>query len=319
MDQDEFVAGGLPDNFDGEVVEARAVIWNYDNGNGPKYVKDIEGNDTDEVLYTLAARLVIQRDDEPEPVTTYFSAGDPTQFVPSLDGRTPAPADDSGCSEGIYFIRTGAKSALNNNTNYAQFLQALADAEAAAPQLKRPRTPDIRFLEGLYGHWDRIPQKKRAGIVRPEVGDQRRDILAVTQLKTKPAASKPAPIAKTGPKAIVRPAPAAPAAPAPAASRPTVATARASSAATTAAGDDLTSKLQAIVAQAALDAGDDGIPKGKLATRVLKNETLTQPERAKGVPMVTSTAFLEAGMELQKWLFDAETGTVHGWPVEAEE
>ena len=302
MDESEFVAGGLPTDFDGLVTEARTAIWNYDNGNGPKMSKvyDADGNEVgEEPLFTLAVRATIQRDGEPD-IVTYWSAGDPASFAPSMDGKTPSAVDEAGCSEGVYFIRVGSKSALNNNTNYAQMLQALADAESQAPHLKRQRSPDIRFLEGLYGHWERIPQKKRAGVVKPEAEGKKAfaaEVLVCTQIKAAPVGKKAA--AKAPPAVAPKAGPAKP-------------TASSGSGSAT----DLSGKLQAIVQQAALDAGDDGIAKGKLAGKVLKDATLTQPEKAKGVPMITSSEFLEAGMEAEKWVFDADTGTVNAWPSE---
>ena len=68
--------------------------------------------------------------------------------------------------------------------------------------------------------------------------------------------------------------------------------------------------------QAALDAGEAGIMKGKLAGVVLKSTELTPAERAKSINIVTSAAFLEAGMEVDpaRWLYDADTGMVIGVP-----
>lgn len=314
MNEEEFVAGGLATDFDGEVTEARTVIWNYDNGNGPKMAKiyDADGNEIgEEAVLTLAVRVAIERADGEAAVVNFWSAGDPTNFAPSMDGKTPSPVDETGCSEGIYFIKVGSKSGLNNNTNYAQALQALADAESQAPHLKRARTPDIRFLEGLFGHWERIPQKKRAGVVKPEAEGKARfgapEVLVCTQVKAKPAT---APAAKAGPKAV--PTKAAPATPAAKTGAPATVTPAASSANTS----DLNDKLMAIVMQAALDAGEDGVAKGKLAAIVLKDPGLTQQERAKGVPIIGSTAFLDAGFAAQKWIFDADNGLVNSWPEE---
>lgn len=315
MDESEFQAGGLATDFDGEVVEARTVIWNYDNGNGPRttQVHDDEGNVIgEEPLVTLAVRITIKRDDDEPDVVNYWSAGDVNNFQPSMDGKTPAPLDEAGCSEGIYFIKVGSKAQLNNNTNYAQALQALADAESQAPALKRQRTPSVQFLEGLYGHWERIPQRKRSGIVKPENEAKKKfpdEVLVCTVVKAKPAGSKVA--GKIAPKA-------APAAPKAAPAKPTPTTSSASTSANT-GSESLDEKLIGIVMQAALDAGDDGIAKGKLSKFVLADATLTQPEKAKGVPRVANTAFLEAGMEAEKWLFDAETGLVNSWPQEEAE
>lgn len=302
MDQDEFVAGGLPSDFDGEVIEARSVVWNYDNGNGPKVDET-----TGQVIYTLAVRLTIKPDTPGEKDYVVFqSAGDPTHFLPSMDGVTPSPADETGCSEGIYFIRQGSKQQLTNNTNYAQFLNALKDAESQAPQLARKREADVRFLEGLYGHWDRIPQKRRAGMVTAEATDAKRksnDILVCTQLKVKGATAAPA--ARPAPAGPGAPPPARPAA-APPAPRPGAPT----PAAPAVAAPDLDEALQGIVGTF-LTGKTDWTPKGGLSALVMSSKALAQPQKAKALTRITSVEFLAAGQEAGLWFYDADQGLLY--------
>lgn len=296
MDETEFVAGGLPTDFDGEVIQARTQVWNYDNGGGPKL--DEQGN----VILTLAVQLVIRRGDGESDVVNWLSAGDPAHFLPSADGRTPLPQLEDGSTEpgGIYFIRAGSKNALSDSSNYAQFLQELKNAEAATPALARKRTPSVQFLEGLHGHWDRIPQRKRSGIVQADDQGRQREILVVTAVKA-PKSGVAGP-ARAVPAA--RPAGAAPVA-RPAAATPVAAQAVASN-------YGLLDKLKVIVMTAANGAGDDGMLKGKLSKVILQNIDLTQQEKAKGLPIATSVAFLNQGMEEGLWGFDADSGLLIG-------
>jgi len=232
-------------------------------------------------------------------VVTHWSAGDPNHFAPSVDGINPAPVDENGLSHGVCFIRVGSKSQMSNSSNWAQMLEALRDAESQAPHLKREKTPNVQFMIGLYGHWDRIPQKKRSGMIRDQAAEQvgrARDVLVLTQLKARGA--QPSAPAAAGPRGVPRPAATTPAAPAAPAASP------------------LDDTLQAIVAKA-LSAAPDGFPKGKLAALVLKAPELQAAQRAKAVPRITSNEFLDQGMERELWLFDAESGLVAPYPTES--
>lgn len=290
MNPTDFVAGGLPTDFDGEVIEARTEVWDYDG----------KTDDAGNQRFTLGVRLTIQPDDSEvnkgEPIIAHFSAGNPQHFAPSVDEENPVDgyADENGIGgmalcEGTSFVPTGSKSALNNNTNWAQFLEALMNA-----QFKGQLTPDVRFLEGLYGHWDRIPQKTRAGLQgQSQEGGNKKEILAITVIKPKPSSA-----AKAQAKA-----PAAKAA----APKPQ---AQAAAPAAPAAGGDLDDQLVELVKSAL---GGDPVKKGSLAGLVTKS-ALPAAMKAKGVPRVVSAAFLEGGMENGHWLWDAESGTVSAFP-----
>jgi len=344
MDQNEFAQGGLPDDFDGEVKECWTEVWNYDNGNGPLVTKETDQNgmEVERPVFTLAVGARIKRDDKPgddDDIITHWSAGDPTLFAPSMDGVNPSPPDETGCSYGVKFIRVGAQKALKNNTNWAQVLGALADAETQAPQLARQRTADVRFMVGLYAHWNRIPQVKRSGMagqVTPEGGERRnrqnRDVLVPTVVKLRGApqlqqtAGRPVPPARpvgAPPVPVQRQAPVAPSAPTPAAPGFVPAAAPTPVAAITQAASALDGQLVPVIQTYLANLGVDAsgmaitVPKGKLVQAVLNPQNgLDQPSRAKGVPRVGNNDFLTWGMASSFWIFDADAGTVQAWPTE---
>lgn len=284
----DMVQGGLAGDFWGTVKEARTTIWNYDNGNGPLV------NESG-VVFTLAVRTVIAQDGEDESdVVNYWSAGSPEDFVPSMDGETPSPLDEAGCSVGICFIPApGAPvKRMKNNTNYAQALEALTNAG-----FKGAVSPDYRFWEGLHAHWDRVPQKKRSGpgMSVSQEGGRAKDILVPTALGAETAAVPVPATAAVRAVPPARPAGAPPVAAAPAAT-PAVAT-------------DFDETLAGIVVDS-LPADGSAVPKGTLASKVLKAANLTPAQKAKGVARATSAEFLNLLMGSGYVLFDADAGTV---------
>jgi hypothetical protein len=174
---DEFVSGGLADDFDGIIREARFAPWDY-NG----------GIDTP----VLAARLKIEKigpdvDEDDKYVTQYWSAGSLEFFAPSMDGRTQAQETHPETGEqvpgaGIYALRVGKREHLTNNTNWAQFLRALIDAQFPRDKF----APGLTFLEGVKAHFNRLPPDKKGGVMKNQTAEQRekaskRDVLVVTR------------------------------------------------------------------------------------------------------------------------------------------
>lgn len=282
MNPDNMIAGGLADDFDGLVTKARFVPWDYD-GKIDHHV--------------LAVALTVLIDGEKEPFTQHYSAGELEQFAPSMDGTNPVPLDNENATEaqleGVYALRVGKKEQLNNNTNWAQFVGALIDAQFDKSQLGS----SVTFMEGVYGHWNRIPQKKRSGIVAtPAAGAgaakaRANDILVITELKQAP----------TGAKTAARPAKATAAAQAQ----------QAAPATASSGGGDLDDRLAVVVTEAVLAAGDEGLLKGKLAGIVIK--AFAGPEKAKAVKRVSETEFLEG---YDTWVFDADSGLLIGVAAE---
>lgn len=295
--------GGLADDFDGVITRARFAPWDY-NGKIDHHV--------------LAAHVTIKPDgDEPE-VDVYLSAGNLDEFMPSNDGEKPVNTDNFGVKdgegnpvepfenfEGLYAVRVGKKEQLNNNSNFAQFMAALLEAKFPKDKV----TASLSFMEGAYGHFNRIAQKKRQGLVRAQAeGQQQRqnDVLVMTEFKELRAAGKSAPT--TAPKATgggLKKGPSTASAPAaqPAASP-------ASTGSTVAGGLD--EKLTAIVNNAVAGAAE-GLAKTKLPPIALAG--LTGAEKGKGVSRVTNVEFLTSagdGSDGKNWVFDAESGTLFG-------
>jgi hypothetical protein len=207
FDPTTFVEGGLIDDFDGVVTEARFVLWDYDG----KVQEPV-----------LALRLTIQTDASEAPVVQHYSAGDTKYFVPSEDGTMLLPV--------------GSKTAMNSNTNTAQLLSALVNA--GFDRNVMAQAGNILFLEGVNAHWQRVAQPKRTGLTfnSPEGGQQRDKtvLLPVKLLGTaKAGGAAKATAAKTAAPKAAAAAPKAAAAPAPAAAA--------------AGSDDLDEKLQPIV------------------------------------------------------------------------
>lgn len=277
MNPDNFVSAGLMDDFDGLVTKVRLVPWDY-NGNIDHHV--------------LGVAVTIKPEDGDEFVQTY-SCGELDQFVPSMDGRTPVDLENGQGEEleGIFALKVGKKDGLNNNTNWAHFIGALIDAGFDKSKL----TASVDFLEGTFGHWNRVPQKKRSGITvnrGPEDQSKQRnnDILVITELKAAPASTGKAsakPAAKSAP------------------SKPAPAKTQAAPAATNGAGESLDDRLAAAVTEAVL-ASDEGLPKSKLAKVAIDN--FSGPEKAKAIKRVQEADFLNSS---DTWTFDVESATLY--------
>ena len=302
---DEMQQGGLMDDFDGLVTKARYCPWDY-NGNLDHHV--------------LGVGVTIQPynengEAEGDPFVQTYSAGDLEQFAPSMDGKLPvdlqAESETGEEYEGIYALRVGNKAQLNNNTNWAQFVMALLEAGYDRGLL----TPAVTWLEGTFGHWNRIPQKKRSGLVQADDEGKRKrnEILVITEVKEVPTVK----VAKPGPKGIVpKAAPAAAATkPAAVAKKPVAvaAPAEVEEAPEAEAGevevDPFDAKLFDIVAEAVAAAGETGLAKGKLAGSVIRK--VAGAEKAKAVKRVGETDFLESGGN-EQWVYDPDTGTLFG-------
>lgn len=269
MNPDNMASGGLMDDFDGTITKVRLVPWDY-NGNIDHDV--------------LAAAVTIQPD-EGDEFTQHYSAGDLESFMPSMDGKEPISGDDDD-REGIYALQVGKKEQLNNNSNWAQFLKAAIDAGFDTSRM----TAEVTFLEGVYGHFNRIPQKKRSGIVvTPRPGqkeakqDRPQEILVITEIKEAPKAAK---VTNGSGKA----------APAKTSAKPAGKAAKDD-------GDDLDDRLAAVIVEA-IEAADGVLLKTKLAGIAMK--AFQGPEKAKAVKRATDVAFLESRGE--DWAFDADEG-----------
>jgi hypothetical protein len=287
MNPDDMLQGGLMDDFDGTITKARFVPWDY-NGSIDHHI--------------LAVAVEITPDEgQGDPFTQHYSAGDLEHFAPSVDGVDPVdleswdPKKDAiDAVEGEYAVRTGRKEQMNNNTNWASFISAGLDAGFDKAAL----SASVACFEDTHGHFNRVPQKKRSGLVTQAAADGQKarsnDILVLTEISE---AAKGAKSAKGKPNG---------AAGRPAAASPKVGAKAAPAAA--AAGGDLDETLFALIA-AAMTEAEGELPKAKLGAIALKG--LTGKEKALGLKRVQDPEFLNSGGEDgTQWMYDEENATL---------
>lgn len=268
-DPDDMVAGGLKDDFDGEVIKARYIPWDY-------------GGKLDHHILSVA--LTIQDDEEDQPFVQNYSCGELEHFMPSVDGEESVDLDkeEGEAWEGIYALAVGAKPQMNNNTNWAHFVGAIKDAGLP----KEAIGASIEFMEGVYGHWNRIAQRKRSGIVVEQTdGGQKKsnDILVVTELKER-APGRTTKATKAAAKAAAT---------------------KGKPPAASAGAEDLDERLAVLVTEAVL-AADEGIAKGKLPALAIR--AFDGTEKAQAVRRVGQPEFLESS---DTWLYEAESGMLY--------
>lgn len=193
---DEWIGGGLVDDVDLEIVKARFVPWNY-------------GGAINESQ--LAVRLTLKgiNDDEGvEAFDQFYSAGDLASWAPTNDGVEPAGAGEDEYKsyaaghatfetedvngqqhpaaqyEGVAALRIGRKMTLSPNSNFNHFLEALRTAGFP----KEEESYDLRFLEGLQGHFNRLGQKERRGMEgQQQDRAKKRTILLCTDILKRPS------------------------------------------------------------------------------------------------------------------------------------
>ena len=282
LNPDDFLAGGLKDDFRGRITEAVYCRCDYDGAE----------NELGEPISVLAARMTIQPlDDEgnpnDEPYVQHWSAGNLDHFVPSQDGVEPCDEDEAG----PFAVRVGKKSELNNNTNFAHLLTSIIDSGEASKKFRRSDlTNSLACVEGLDAHWDRVPQKKRSGLVRADEGERKggRDVLVVTEVFG--YGDEAASSAKGSKKA------------APAAGKKVVKAEDNGS-----PEGDLDDRLQEAILEAITNTKDNTLRKGKVATAVLK-AFAADKAKGKAVARCTQEDFLSS--EDRPWSYDEDTGTL---------
>ena len=138
---------------------------------------------------TTALKLVLMTDEDVENVQ-YWSAADPSRFVPSDDKNS--------------LTAVGTASSLSKSSNFAILMDNLCNAGFPEDQIGN----DITVLEGLYAYWIGVPAPKRSGLEQKEG----KVILVPSQIHEMPGGvkkpkskAKPKPAAK---KKAATPAPA---------------------------------------------------------------------------------------------------------------
>lgn len=135
MNPDNFVEGGLIDDFDGEVMMAKFCYWDYDKG-GEQY---------------LFLGLVIKNLADSKEFPQYYSAGDKEMFEP-------------GDEEGTWLKAKSDRGAMSTSTNAAALLKSLQAANF--PQQRLEEMGIGEALVGLKAHWNRVTQPKRPGLIK---------------------------------------------------------------------------------------------------------------------------------------------------------
>jgi hypothetical protein len=290
MRPDQFQGGGLPDDFDGTISEVRFVPWNYPTENKPEGTID---------HHILAARVTIEREDEGAPVVQHYSAGELEHFAPSMDGESPVDleGDDIAQMEGVYAYKVGKKEALASSSNWSHFLTALYEAGMPYEDM----SPDVRFLEGLQAHFNRVPQRKRSGMGSDQGGgDGKRikEILVITEIKGR-ADAKAAGATKKAATATAKASPLS--------ARATAKTQAAPAVAEEANGEgDLSARLAEAIVNATREAGGT-LAKSKLAQVAIKN--FKGAEKTEALALATNAEFLE-GLAESNAYWDADEGTL---------
>jgi hypothetical protein len=137
------------------VKEARFNFFDYVNREGKT------------VATTVALRLKSVDDDGTE-YTQQYSVGDPKEFSPSEDNKTPA-------DEGKYLVPLGQRTAISKSSNFIIFTSQLVNAGFDESKLGE----DISVLEGMEAFFTGIPEPKRSGLNRPVDPNARERVISV--------------------------------------------------------------------------------------------------------------------------------------------
>jgi hypothetical protein len=236
--------GGLPTGFIGEVVSINYAPYNYPSksgvsASGGKYslvaIVDIEPDPGQEENATLnPANLT------PDGyVRSYIGAGSLLHFVPSDDGETPKGADFDGyrslangepgssvepdelplfCGEHVVPTpeiltaagKKGEYPQLSKSSNLNHWMTCAIESGFVVPE----DAISIHALVGMYGRWDRVPQRTRENLdaqnkaastaAGTEGGQTRRkEILVLTEAMAKKAGAGTGAKAKPAAKPVI--------------------------------------------------------------------------------------------------------------------
>lgn len=328
---DTMVSAGLASKFWGTLIRSWYRPEKY--GKGPKAGK-----------WYAAHYYSIQADDsslgKDGIVTERTRVADLTQWVPSMDGETPAgcdfddytdlangrgeiPAGEIENFEGVYLIghATGTQSGLPRGTKHEQWVKAAKDCGIPVSLMGE----DIRWPEGVRAYWDRMPYTTQDGKPLPvEEGQEARsnDTLVMVEVDK---ASLAGGGASAVTKAAATPAPAAAtkAAPKPAATSTKAAGAAASN-------GDLDARIEAAIFEVVVEHGavnaDTGLVefhKNEVATKVA--DRFEKLEKAKAVGKLRDNGWMtsrETVHELEgvggvQVAYDPDSGNVVLVPTEA--
>lgn len=168
LNPNTFVSGGLLNDADVEIVEARYVLFDYQG--------TVDANNT-----RTALRLQMRTLDGTQEATEHLTLGSTTDFIPNTkDG-------------GLTLDSLSGKTSLGRRSKLFFFLQSLADAGADVSRLDSGRADE---LEGLKIHIVRKPMPDLGGLEITRRGknqDQHIEYLHVTKLIDWPKKSEAKP------------------------------------------------------------------------------------------------------------------------------
>lgn len=177
---DDLIAGGLANDFDGQLVSMRFGPWNY-GGNIDHDVLAVRYK-IKPVDPTIAG---VEKDGY---VYAYHSTGaELTDFMPSQDGIEPV--DVNGNGEELFgpcLVPVGSKAGLASGSNFIAGMKAWK--ECGGPKY----TDDLSVFDGIFGHWTRVAQPNRASSgVKVERLDKKgrqksNDMLVIQAIKDAP-------------------------------------------------------------------------------------------------------------------------------------
>lgn len=159
----EMVEGGaIPVDQNLAVTEARFCLFDY-GGKAPP---------------TTAAKLVLLSDEGVEH-TQYYSASDPSRFIPGQDGKGLVPV--------------GTANNLSKSSNFSVLMTNMVNAGFPENKLGN----DLSVMDGLYAYWIGVPEPKRSGLTKAEDQARERVILVPSQIHNLPWEKKSAPKASS--------------------------------------------------------------------------------------------------------------------------
>lgn len=130
--------GGLLDDVDVTITEARFVTWDYQGKAAP-----------------VPALKMTMAPDEGDPVDQYWSVGKAIDWAPTPDGKS--------------LVKIGQASALNVGSNFGILISSLINAGFPEDKLEE----DIDILDGLQCHVIRVAAPKRTGLASSQRADGR--------------------------------------------------------------------------------------------------------------------------------------------------
>lgn len=146
LNPDDFVeGGGLYDDVDATIAEARFAEWDY-FGKQP--------TPSPALMINFNIPVLAEDDDDYDGTVEYWSAGSSQNWVPAADGKS--------------LLKVGTATALAKDSNTSLFLKSLRDAERKIGKMLADSKGDISVLEGIKVHLKRFPAPERKGLQKKE-------------------------------------------------------------------------------------------------------------------------------------------------------